>query len=55
LRKKKVRGRIRQCVLRGGQHAPEKIEKPEHLDQHTYNWPFEENEEYPTKEAGCPS
>jgi len=36
-------------------HAPEKIEKTEHLDQHTDSWPFEEDEEYPTEEAGCPT
>jgi hypothetical protein len=38
-----------------GQHAPEKIEETEHLDQHTDSWPFEEDEEYPTEEADCPA
>jgi hypothetical protein len=45
-------------LLRRGatrQHAPEKIEETEHLDKHTDNWPFEEDEEYPTKEADCPA
>lgn len=37
------------------QHAPEKVEETEHLDQHAYSWPFEEDEEYPAKEAGRPA
>lgn len=39
----------------GRQHAPEKIEETKHLDHHTYSRPFEEDEEYPTKEAGRPA
>ena len=39
----------------GVQDVPEKIEKTEHLYQYTDSWPFEEDEEYPTKEADCPA
>jgi hypothetical protein len=39
----------------GRQHPPEKIEETKHLDHHTYSRPFEEDEEYPTKEAGRPA
>jgi len=29
--------------------------KVEEHDQHTYSWPFEEDEEHPTKETNCPA
>jgi hypothetical protein len=38
-----------------GPHAPEKIEKPEHLDQHSRDGPFEKDEENSTEEARRPT
>ena len=34
-----------------GPHAPEKIEKPEHLDQHARGGPFEKDEEDAAEKA----
>ena len=38
-----------------GPHAPEKIEKTKHLDQHARGGPFEKDEENATKEARRPT
>lgn len=43
------------CYAGGGRHVPEKIEETEHLDQHADSWPFEEDEEYSSEEAGRPT
>jgi hypothetical protein len=38
-----------------GPHAPEKIEKPEHLDQHAGGGPFQEDEEDATEKTRRPT
>lgn len=60
LKEEKKKGRNRSHNFRGvyaggGKHVPEKIEETEHLDQHTDSWPFQEDEEYPSEEAGRPT
>jgi len=37
--------------LRGTQHAPKEVEEPKRLDNHTNEWPFEEDEDDSAKEA----